>query len=122
MNANAKLDPTFRRQAGVALDHAGLHLKRAAHGVDHAAELDDRAIAGALHNAPMMHGDDGVDEIAAKRPQARKDTILVRAREPAISDDVRDQDRRELPGFAHCAPPAAGRLAQKIIDPVRGYS
>ena len=104
MNADAKLDPTFRRQAGVALDHASLHFDRAAHGVDHAPELDDRAVAGALHNAPVMHRDDGVDEIAAERPQARKDTILVRACEPAVSDDVRDQDRRELSGLAHCAP------------------
>ena len=89
MNADAKFDALFRRQASVALDHAGLHFDRAAHGVDHAPELDDRAVAGALDNAPVMHRDDGVDEIAAERPQARKDTILVRACEPAISDDVR---------------------------------
>jgi hypothetical protein len=73
----------------------------AADGVDHAAELDDGAVAGALHNAPVMDGDDGVDQVAAKRPQARKNTILVRACEPTISDDVRNQDRRELSGFAH---------------------
>ena len=90
MNADAKLDATFGRQAGVALDHAGLHLKGATHGVDDAAELDDRAVAGALHNAPVMHRDDGVDEIAAKRSQARKDPILVRACEPTIPGDVRD--------------------------------
>jgi hypothetical protein len=90
---------------------AGLDLEGAAHRVDHAAELNDRAVAGALHDAPVMDGDDGVDEIAAQGPQARKDSILVRASEPAISDDIRDQDRRELPGFTHCAPPVAGRLA-----------
>src|ERR1700722_13976749 len=28
---------------------------------------------------------------------------LVRSREPAVSDDVRDQDRRELPGLIHGA-------------------
>ena len=41
MNADAKLDPAFRRHAGVALDQAVLHLDRAAHRVDDAAELDD---------------------------------------------------------------------------------
>ena len=41
MSADTKFDTTFGRQAGVALDHASLHLKRATHGVDHAAELDD---------------------------------------------------------------------------------
>ena len=67
MNADAKLDATFGRQAGVALDHAGLHLERAAHCVDHAAELDDRAVAGALDDAAVMGGDGGIDEVAAKR-------------------------------------------------------
>ena len=119
MNADAKLDATFGRQAGVALDHAGLHLDGAAHGVDHAAELDDRAVAGALDDAPVMDRDRRVDEIAAQRPQPRQRPILVRSREPAIPDDVRDQNRRELSGLAHCAPPAAGRLVQKIIDPIR---
>jgi hypothetical protein len=103
MNADAKLDPTFRRQASAALDHASLHLEGAAYGVDHGPELDDRAVAGALHNAPVMHRDDGVDKIAPECSQARKDTILVRACEPTISDDVRDQDRRELSSLAHCA-------------------
>jgi hypothetical protein len=40
MNADPKFDAALRRQAGVALDHAVLHLDGAAHGVDHAAELD----------------------------------------------------------------------------------
>ena len=42
VNADAKLDASLRRQARVALDHAVLHFDRAAHRVDHAAELDDR--------------------------------------------------------------------------------
>ena len=40
MNADAELDAALGRHAGVALDHAVLHLDGAAHGVDHAAELD----------------------------------------------------------------------------------
>ena len=75
--------------AGVALDHAVLHFDRAAHGVDDAAELDDAAVAGALDDAPVMHGDRWIDQIAAQRPEPRQDAILVRAREPAIADDVR---------------------------------
>jgi hypothetical protein len=51
-----------------------------------------------------MHRDDGVDEIAAQGPQASKDTILVRPCEPAVAYDIRNQNRRELPGFAHRAP------------------
>jgi hypothetical protein len=33
MNADTKLDALFRRQTGVALDHAGRHFDRAAHRV-----------------------------------------------------------------------------------------
>ena len=104
MDADAKLDPALRRHAGVALDHAGLHLDRAAHRVDDAAEFDDRAVAGAFDDAAVMGGDGGVDEIAAKSPQARKRAILVRSREPAIADDIRNQNRRELSGLAHSRP------------------
>ena len=43
MNADAELDAALGRQAGVALDHAVLHLDGAAHRVDHAAKLDEDA-------------------------------------------------------------------------------
>ena len=54
MNANAKLDAALRRQAGVALDEAVLHFDGAAHRVDHAAKLDQAAVAGALDDASVM--------------------------------------------------------------------
>ena len=39
--------------------------------------------------------------------QPRERALLVRAREPAVADDVGDQDRRDFPGLAHGAPPAS---------------
>ena len=90
-----------------ALDHGGLDFDSAAHGVDHAAELDDRAVAGALDDAAVMNRDRGVDEIAAQGSQAREDAILVRSREPAISDDVRDKNRSKFSGLAHFGVPLA---------------
>ena len=71
------------RHAGVAFDHGVLHLDRAAHRVDDAAELDDAAVAGALDDAAVMSGDGGVDQIAAQRAEAREDAVLVRAGKPA---------------------------------------
>ena len=103
MNANPEFDAALRRQAGVALDEAVLHLDRAAHRVDHAAELDEAAVAGALDHATMMHRDGRINEVAAQRPESRQNAILVRSREPAVSDDIRDQNRRDLPGLAHGA-------------------
>ena len=104
MNADAEFDAALGRHAGVALDHAVLHFDREAHRVDDAAELDDAAVAGALDDAATMHGDCGIDQIAAQRAQSRQGSIFVRARQPAIADHIRDQDRRNFPGLAHGAP------------------
>src|ERR1700722_7567609 len=104
MNADAKLDATLGRQAGVPLDHAVLHFDRAAHGVDHAAEFNHAAVAGAFDDAAMMEGDGRIDQVAAERPEARQNAILVRSRKPAIADDIRNENRRNLPGLAHGAP------------------
>ena len=101
MNADAEHDATVFRHARVALDEAVLNLDRAAHRVDHAAELDDRAVSGALDDAAVVDGDGGVEQIAAQRPQPRQNAILVRSREPAVADNIRDQDRRDFSGFAH---------------------
>ena len=59
-----------------------------------------------------MSGDGRVDEVAAQTPQARKGPVLVGAGEPAITDDIGDQDRRELAGLAHRAPLGVAKLAQ----------
>ena len=48
VDADAVLDPLLRRQAGVSLGHAELNFDGATHGVDYAAEFDDRVVAGAL--------------------------------------------------------------------------
>ena len=58
----------------------------------------------------MMRGDGGVGEVAAETPKTRERAILVGAGQPAVSDDIRYQDRRELSGPAHCAPPAVGQI------------
>jgi hypothetical protein len=71
VNADAKFDAALGRQPPVALDHALLHLDRAAHRVDHAAELDDGPIARTLYDAPMMSGDGGVDQIAPEPAEPR---------------------------------------------------
>ena len=63
------------------------------------------AVAGALDDAPMMHGDGRIDQVASERPQPRQNAILVGSGEPRIADHVGHQDRREFSGFAHGATP-----------------
>src|SRR6185437_13027918 len=103
MNPDAELDPPFRRDAGVALGHAVLHVDRAPHRVDDAAKLDDDPVAGALDDPAVVRGDGGVDQVAAQRPQARQRALLIGAGEPAEADDIGDQDRRDLARFRHGA-------------------
>ena len=102
---NSKLNAALGRKAGVALNHAVLHLDGAAHGVDDAAELNETSVAGALHHAPVMHGDGRIDQIAAERPEPRQCAILVRAGKPTVSNHIGRQDRREFPGLRHDLPP-----------------
>jgi hypothetical protein len=107
-----ELDAALGRHARVALDHRVLHFDGAAHGVDHGTELDQRTVAGAFDNAPAVHRDRRVDQIAAQGPEPRKRAVLVTAGEPAVAGDVGDQDRRELSGFCHGAAPLLRSPAQ----------
>ena len=104
MNSNAELDAPLGRQAGIALDHAVLHFDGATHSVDHAAELDEAAVSGAFDDAPVMRVDGGIDQIAAQPAKPRQRAILIRSREPAVANDIRDQNRRDLPGSRHSGP------------------
>jgi hypothetical protein len=47
-------------------------------------------MACALDDAPMMGVDGGIDEIAAQPPQPRQGAILIRPREPGVTDNIRD--------------------------------
>ena len=99
VNANAELDPALIRQACITLGHAVLQLDSATHGADHAAKLDEAAVAGALDDAPVMRVNGGIDEIAPQPPQPRQRANLVRASQPAVADDVRDQNSPRSCGF-----------------------
>jgi hypothetical protein len=94
-----------RRDAGrrvgredVAIDEVVLPFNCAAHRVDHAAELDDEPVAGALVDAAVVDGDRWVDQIAAQSTELRQNAILVCSREPAVTDHVPDQDRTLFSG------------------------
>src|SRR5208337_5548554 len=97
------------------LDQAVLNLDRAAHSVDHAAKFEEASVACALHDAPVMGSDGGIDQIAAQPPEPRQRTILVGTGEPAVSDYIGNQDRRDFPGLAHGARRPPSRLAQKPV-------
>src|SRR6516162_7805374 len=103
MNADTEFDALVRRDLGVALDHRPLDFDGAVHRIDHAAEFNDAAVASALDDAPVMHRDGWIDQVAPKGPEPCEDAVFVRASKPRVANDVGHQDRREFPGLAHGA-------------------
>ena len=103
MDADPKFDALVRRDLSVALDHRPLDFNGAVHCVDDTPELDNCAIAGALDDAPMVHRDGRVDQVASQRPQPRQNPVLVGSGKPRIADHVGHQDRSQFSGLAHGA-------------------
>src|SRR5262245_25890692 len=95
MNADAKFDPPFSRQAGISLDHAVLDFNRTANSVDHAAELDDEPISHAFHDASVVYRYSRIDQVAAERPQPRQRAILVCTSKTAITDNIGSKEGGE---------------------------
>ena len=48
-----------------------------------------------------MRVDGGIDQTVAQPSKPRQRAIVVRSREPAVADDVCDQNRRDFPGSRH---------------------
>ena len=105
MDADPKFDALVRRDPSVALDHRPLDFNGAVHCVDDTPELDNCAIAGALDDPAVVHGDGRIDQVASERPQPRQNPVLVGSGKPRIADDVGHQDRGQFSGLAHGATP-----------------
>jgi hypothetical protein len=65
VDADAQFDAALRRGVGVARGYRGLDVEGAADSVHHAAEFNQRAVAGALDDAFAVGGDGGIDHLAA---------------------------------------------------------
>jgi len=104
IDANAKRDLAVRRDAGIAITHAFLHACRAAHGIDHAAEFDEKTVSHRLDDATAMLSDQRVDQLLAVRFQCNKSAALIVAHQAAIAGNVGRNDRCQaslLAGHAH---------------------
>ena len=86
VNPDAEFDLSVLGHAGVALNEAVLNLDRStAPRVDRTTELDDRAVASALDDAPVMGGDGGVDQVAAQPSQGAQGSDPRRRRRAGYS-------------------------------------
>jgi hypothetical protein len=93
MNADTKLDTPILRNPCVPLDHRLLDFNGAVHRVHDAAELGNRAVAGALDDPAVMHGDGGIDQVAAQCPEPSENSIFIRAGKPRIGASQARIDR-----------------------------
>ena len=57
VDAHSELDPLLDWSSRIALDHPALHLDPAAHSIDDARELGQKAVAGVLHDPAAVFGD-----------------------------------------------------------------
>ena len=95
IDADAELDVPVFGNPGVALRHAALDFDRAARRIEHAAELDQEAVAHHLEDAPAMLGDGRIEELAAMLAKRAQRALFIGLHEPAVADDVGRQDGRQ---------------------------
>ena len=113
INADAELDPPIGWHVAVASRHSALDLDRGVHGLDHAGELDQHAVAGGFYDAPAVLGDGGIDDLEAVGAQSRQGAGLIDLHEPAVSHHIGRQNGGELSfdvGLLHRHPRVARRL------------
>src|SRR5271170_3687903 len=88
MNADAEHDALIGGHADVAFDHRVPDRCRASHRLDHAAELDESPIAGALEHAPVLDRDRGSinsDRSARNLASVRSSSTPVMRLKPTTS-------------------------------------
>jgi hypothetical protein len=103
VDADAERDPLAVRHPVIALGHGALNLDRALDSVDHARELDQRAVAHQLYRAAAARCDRRLEQLAAVGFQAGERTGLVRAHEARVAGHIGGEDRRKSAVHGHGA-------------------
>jgi hypothetical protein len=94
---HSELDPPSLLDPSISFSHLALDLDGTAHCVDNAAELDEKAVASGLDDAPAMLLDSRVCKLASQLLQRGEGAFLIRPHQPRITGDVGRQNRREPP-------------------------
>ena len=121
VDADTKLHAALGRNAFVFSLEPGLDIDGALHRIDHAGELGEHAVAGRVHEPPVMLLDERVDYLAVGRKGAES-RLFIFPHEAAVAEDVGAEYGGEL---AFHYPPlmtaiiAAGVLTLSI-GPFRG--
>src|SRR5258706_1457278 len=117
VNADAKFDPLVLWHIGILFRQPALDFVGASDGIDHAGELDERAVPGVLDDASAVIRDFGIKKRLSKSFQLRQRAFFVDPYQAARARDIRRQNSRQSPLYvlaAQDAPPCSGKLNAHI--------
>jgi len=95
VDADAVADAALLRQVRVLRPYRPLDLDRGFDRFDHAAELDNGAVALEIDEAAAVPGQERLDHLQAQPLQPAEGAGLVALHEPAVADHVRRHDGRQ---------------------------
>jgi hypothetical protein len=97
VDADSELDPPLCGNVGVRFGHRVVDFDRASDRIDDARELDQQAVPGRLDDPAAMLGDLGIDQFASVCLEGCQRADFVSAHDPAVSGDIRRQNRSQPP-------------------------
>ena len=95
-----------------AVGHRRLHLDRAAHGIDHARELQQQAVARGLDDATAVAGDCRIHDFLTKGFQRCQCAALVPSHQPRVARDVGGHDGGKAALLGHSGSPATRKASR----------
>src|SRR5262245_25092368 len=101
VDADAEGDLLVRGKRRIAGAHGTLDLDRTFYRIDNANELDQRAVTHQFHNAPLVVGDDGINQLAPDGFESLERACFIYLHEAAIADDIGNENRSETAGQSH---------------------
>jgi len=113
VNADTKFDPFVLRHIYILFGHATLDFVCTSHRINHAGELNERAVTGILDNASAILGDFGIEEDLPESFQLLQGPFFVDPYQAARACDIRRQYCRQSPLYVlvvQRAPQGSGKL------------
>src|SRR5262245_15285681 len=97
IDADAEFDLAIIRDSRISIMHAGLNLDSTARGVQHAAELDEQAVAHHLEDAAPVFRYGRIEELAAMLPESAERAFLIGLHKSAVAHDIDRHNGRQPP-------------------------
>ena len=79
----------FLGEVRISFGHSALNVNRMGYGIDGAAKLNQRAVAGGLYDASAILGDLGMEKLSPKRLEPRQRSRLVLPHHLRVANNVR---------------------------------